>query len=160
MTTAYRYAQDTDVSEARSRDEIERILRRVGADAFAYAWEGERVTVRFRLQGRLIQLGVPMPDARDPAVCRTPSGRARTSRTEIEKALTAERRRRWRVLLLLLKASFEAVEAGFLTLDEAFLGLTLLPSGQTAGQWAGTQFDRALAAGELPPLLLAAGAGT
>ena len=39
---AGRYAAQTEVSSDRSRAEIERTLRKYGATAFAYGWEGNR----------------------------------------------------------------------------------------------------------------------
>jgi hypothetical protein len=50
-----RYAADTSVSAESSRAEIERTLRRYGADGFAYGWEGSRASVMFAMQNRRIR---------------------------------------------------------------------------------------------------------
>jgi hypothetical protein len=51
-----RYAAQTEVSSDRSRSEIERTLRRYGATAFAYGWEGNRAQIGFKLADRQINL--------------------------------------------------------------------------------------------------------
>lgn len=63
MTSAPRYAEDTDVSVERSRAEIERLLRRHGATQFGSATNDDEGTawVVFKLEGRMFRLEVRRP---------------------------------------------------------------------------------------------------
>lgn len=56
------YAKGTQVSAERSREEIDRLLARYGADAFMYGWEGGRAVLAFHMKGRHIKFIVPMRD--------------------------------------------------------------------------------------------------
>jgi hypothetical protein len=147
-TTRARYATATEVSTGRSRDEIERTLRRFGATGFAYAWSGTTVTIAFHLGGLTVRVAVPLPSPDAPELCRTPTGRRRTQR-QAEEAYEAECRRRWRSLAAVIKAKLVAVEDNISTIGQEFLAQVVLPNGQTIGEWAGPQ----LARGEPLPLL-------
>ena len=49
------FAATTSVSPSASADEIDRTLRRYGADQFMYGWAEEAATVGFRLAGRQVR---------------------------------------------------------------------------------------------------------
>lgn len=56
------FAADTTVPVDRSRSELERILQRYGATAFAYGWdESGRVVIRFKAHHRLIRFELALP---------------------------------------------------------------------------------------------------
>lgn len=57
-----RYAKDTSVSVEKSRAEIETILNRYGADAFAYMSQPGRAAIGFRVGGRQLRFVLPIPD--------------------------------------------------------------------------------------------------
>lgn len=142
------YAEKTEVAPERSRAEIERTLNRYGADSFAYVSAPDRGAVAFRMEGRAVRFEVPLPT--DPAEFRrTKGGQTRTSR-QMEAALEAEVRRRWRALLLCLKGKLEAVESGITTFEEEFLAHLVLPSGATVGQAFAPELARADEAGVMP----------
>lgn len=145
-----RYAQNTSVSSERSRTEIERILRRFAADQFAYGWAGGREVIGFRLSGRSVRITLPMPDPGDPAILTTPSGRQR-SQTGIDDEYAKEVRRRWRSLVLVIKAKLTAVADGISTIEHEFLADVVLDDGQTIGEWAGPQLERVASQRELLP---------
>ena len=46
-----RYAEGTTVQPETSQQEISGLLRRYGADGFAYGWESDRALVSFRAHG-------------------------------------------------------------------------------------------------------------
>jgi hypothetical protein len=147
-----RYAERTEVSSDRSRAEIERTLRRYGASAFAYGWQGLEAQVMFELADRRIRFAIPMPDPTDDQFTLTPTGRERSeaaSEKEYEQAV----RQRWRALSLVIKAKLEAVEAGISTVEDEFLAHVVLPDGSTVGQWAAPQLRVAYSRGEMPALL-------
>lgn len=131
------YAKGTSVSIERSKGEIEKMLRRYGCSQFSSGWANDGpehfAHVSFRFQETAILLGLPMPHTSKFVV--SPAGRRRT-RESAEKAYADECRRRWRALLLVLKAKLEAVECGISTLEREFLADVVLPNGKTLGEWA------------------------
>jgi hypothetical protein len=68
----------------------------------------------------------------DKEIQLTPSGMQRTS-ANIQIAFDQAKRQMWRVMLLFLKATLEAIEMEIITLDEAMLSFYLLPNGKTVG---------------------------
>lgn len=147
------YAKQTTVSPERSRLEIERTLIRYGATGFMYGWQGERYMVGFELDNRRIRLDIHMPHRSDRRICYTPTGRLR-SKAGADKAYRQAMRQRWRALALIIKAKLEAIEAGVTTLEAEFLNATLLPSGQTVGEWLEPQIRHIYETGQMPAGLL------
>lgn len=146
------YAGETTVPIERSQGEIQALLRKRDADSFFSGWDGDKGFVAFRLSGRHIRITVPMPDPEADEFIFTPTGKERSesaAKADYERAVRA----RWRVMLLLIKAKLEAIDIGVQTLEEAFLGDVVLPSGQTFGQWAEPELKRVYELGVMPPLL-------
>jgi hypothetical protein len=146
------YAEGTQVAEDRSKQEIERTLRRYGASAFSYGWEGTRVVLSFRAHERLIRFEMRMPEPDDDEVAYTPSGKIRSS-SQVDKALDQEARRRWRALALVIKAKLEAVESGLVSFEDEFLAHILLPDGTTVSEHTGPALEHTYATGEMAELL-------
>lgn len=148
---AGRYAARTEVDSGRSRLEIERTLERYGADQFAYASEPGRAMIGFRLRGRSIRFVLPMPllDAFKYTEARGYERSASAQREAWEQAS----RQRWRALALVIKAKLEAVEAGITTFESEFLAATMLPNGETVGDWIEPQVKVAYETGAMPSLL-------
>lgn len=144
------YARETSVDSATSRAEIERTLDRWGADQFMYGTQPGEAIVGFRIKGRVVRLRLAMPDKNADEFRLTPSrGFERTAeqqRLAYEQAV----RQRWRALALVIKAKLEAVEAGISTVEAEFLADTLLPSGDTVGQWIEPQVREAVGSGVMP----------
>lgn len=57
-------------------------------------------------------------------------------------------------LKLVIQAKLEAVEAGITTFEDEFLAHLVLPSGETFGEWAAPQLERAYITGAMPSSLL------
>lgn len=150
--TQRRYAEDTRVSTDRSRTEIERLLVRYGASAFGYAWEQDTSVISFKLNERHVRIFVPMPTPDDATIAQTETGRRRNL-TAQQNAHDQEVRRRWRALVLIVRAKLEAVESGITTLEREFLSDIVMPNNQTVGQWIAPQLDVAYRTGRMPPLL-------
>lgn len=128
-----RYAVDTKVPAMQTRGEIEQLLKKYGADSFAFSQDHlARVTIGFRVQGRIVRFAVKMPDEQ---------GRAR------------EYRSHWRSLLLCIKAKLESVHAGIETFDEAFMPHVVTPNGQTVGELQLPHIKQMYVDGKMPPLL-------
>lgn len=147
-----RYAANTEVPSDRSRAEIERTLRRYGASAFAYGWEGNRAQIGFKLADRQIRFMLPLPDPEAEEFTLTPTGRERSEKAA-EDAYEQAVRQRWRALALVIKAKLEAVEAGISTVEREFLDAIMLPDGRTVGDWLGPQLEAVYARETMPALL-------
>ena len=107
------------------------MLHRFGANKFMYYREEDTVILAFELAGHACKLAVHPPDR--ALFTRTDSGRTR-KQTAADDAWEAEYRRRWRVLVLSLKARLESIAAESETFEEAFAGIMLLRSGQTVAE--------------------------
>ncbi len=147
-----RYAANTDVPADRSRGEIERTLRRYGADQFFYGWETGRAILAFGMSSRQVRVVLPMPNRNDAEFRESPTGRSRAP-AAAEKAWEQATRQRWRALALVIKAKLEAVESGITTFEEEFLAHLILPNSQTVGEYALPRIDEAIKRGGMPKLL-------
>lgn len=147
-----RFAEGTAVKPETSRAEIESILRRYGADAFAAGYESGRSWIMFRAHGRFVRFSVPMPRPDDDEFAVTPGGRRRDADARLAAA-EAEERRRWRALVLAIKAKLEVVETGISSFEEEFLAQIVLPDGSQVGSWLEPQVAKAYETGEMPPLM-------
>src|SRR5208282_5066834 len=104
-----RYAATTSVSSDRSRLEIETTLRRYGATAFAYGWEGSRASIAFKARDRHIRFVLPLPDRDERRFQMSQRG---IRKPDAALALWDQAcRSSWRALALVIKAKLEAVEA-------------------------------------------------
>lgn len=153
------YAANTSVDEGKSRSEIERTLRRYGATEFMYATKTGKAVIAFRAHDRLIRFTLPLPDENDSEFKYTPKRRTKRSDKERLTAWEQACRQKWRALALLIKAQLEAVESGIVTFEDVFLAHTLLPNGQTVGQWTDPQITTAYERNEVPAILPVLGDG-
>lgn len=134
-----RYATGTAVPVDRTRSEIEHLLERYGAGGFVYGTTNGQAMLAFEMRERRLRFLVPMP---------TPN----KSRTD-EQRVKAEIRRRYRALLLVLKAKLEAVASQIVTFDEEFLAHIVTSGSTTVGDQIVPRLTEALAGGKLPHLL-------
>lgn len=148
-----RYAERTEVSSDRSRAEIEKLLRRYGADQFLYAWQADAAVIGFRMRGRMIRFLLPMPNRNADEFRYTAVRRYERSEEEVTAAWEQACRQRWRALALVIKAKLEAVEAGIVTMEQEFLAQIVLPDNSTVGDWVGPQIAQAYEVGRMPALL-------
>ncbi len=149
-----RYAESTSVPVERSRAEIERILSKYGATRFGTMNEADgSATVYFEFKGRQIQLPVPMPPRTDKRFARDKYGRVRVE-TQRERLWEQEQRRRWRVLVITIKAMLEAVDTGLVTFEQAFLAHIVIPgTARTLGEALVPKLDALYSGLSLPALL-------
>jgi hypothetical protein len=146
------YATGTTVSPDRSRAELDRLVARYGATGFAVGWEAGHAAVQFRAHDRLVRFAVDIPAAGEPQFAKTARGVVRTP-TARREAADAEERRRWRALLLAIKAKFELVETGITTFEEEFAVHVVLPDGRTVGEHLLPAIAAAYENGSTPALL-------
>ncbi len=149
-----RYAEGTQVSVERSRTELERLLVAHGATGFVFGWDDQQAVYRimFRMADRMVRFTIPRADPDHPDHRLTPTGRRRTA-TQAREQAGAEERRRWRALVLVVKARLVAVADGVQTMEQAFLADVVLPDGSTVSEWLGPQLDTAYSSAQMPALL-------
>lgn len=143
------FARDTTVAVAKSRAEIEELLRRYGAHAYASGWDANRATIGFTISGRMVQLQVVVP----PLEEFLNTGKRKRAPAQARAAHEQENRRRWRALALVIKAKLEAVASGISTVEQEFMAHVVLPNGRTVGEWLAPQLDQAYSNGRMPPML-------
>lgn len=146
------YANKTNVPVNQSRHEIERLLQKNGATQFVFGHADGHALVAFEMSTtdnvgervkRRLRFLVPMPIA---------------TRSMNEAKVAAETRRRWRALLLVLKAKLEAVTSSIVTFDTEFLAHIVVEGTSTVGDRMVPALSKAIeSGGHLPPLL---GAGS
>lgn len=156
------YAAGTKVSAERSREEIDRLLARYGADAFMYGWEGARAVLAFRMKGRHIKFVVPMPERSERRFhfAKVNQSGREVPRSEAEALRQWDQacRERWRALALVIKAKLEAVDAGIAVFEDEFLANTVMPDGRTVSEHTRPAIEKAYASGKMQPLLPGPGA--
>ena len=128
------FAEKTRVPVDQTRTEIERTLRRYGADRFAYMTEAGRAVIMFEAGKRRIKFILPLPEG------------------ESEK-VQQELRRRWRALLLCIKSKLESVASRIESFDEAFMAHVVMPDGKTVGEHALPMIARSYESQKMVPLL-------
>lgn len=147
------YATRTRVPIERSREDILRTLKRYGADSFGFMSDATRDMIVFRAHQLHVRFDVPRPHAGEWQ----PGPRQRYVAPErkaelLEVAVEAEMRRRWRALLLAIKAKLEMVESGISTFETEFLPHVVTGDGRTVGEHLVTQLPALQAAGGVPLL--------
>jgi len=148
-----RYAEKTSVSTDSSKAEIEKILRRYGAEQFMSGWDRNKAFIAFKMNSRNLKFIIPLPDMGSREFTHTPAGRVRRNKNDQIKAWDQGCRQRWRALALVIKAKLEAVETGITEFEDEFLAHILLPGGETAGEFLKPQVAMAYETGKMPKLL-------
>lgn len=128
-----RYANDTQVTVAKSKAEIEDTLHRYGASGFMSGWHEEKAMIAFQIRKRHVRFVLPMPSKMDREFTHSPTGKVRTADAS-HNAWEQGCRQRWRALALAIKAKLEAVECGIVTFDQEFLAHIVSLSGRTVGE--------------------------
>jgi hypothetical protein len=126
-----RYAQYTQVPVGRSQEAIRKLVIDAGATGWALGEDGGRAVVSFRLEGRLLRFRLEIPES-DPK----------------------EERRRWRALLLAIKAKITIANEQIESFDEIFLNNIVLPNNATVGDMVVPQLQAMLESGQLGTLKL------
>jgi hypothetical protein len=131
------FAEGTRVPVAQSVAEIERVLVRYGADSFLYGSKHDRAVIMFTAKKRNMRFELPLPRAANQS----------------EERHAQECRRRWRAVLMVIKAKLEAVASGICTFEEEFLAHIVLPNGKTVSEQTLPLVAQAYGAGQVGPLL-------
>ena len=135
-----RYAEGTAVPVARSRMEIDRLLRQWGADGVQWTddFKGGRAMLRFvwTHQGTALhaRFAIQMPN--EERLRKLAVGARGFSEARYAKLKDGAGREEHRVLLLWLKAAFNAVEAGIVEATTIFLPFLEGMDGRTVAEVA------------------------
>ncbi len=131
MPRARRFAEQTKVPITRSKAAVEELLAKRQASEFGTYTDEKCSHVLFRVEGLSVRISVPMPDGDE-----------------------REARRRWRSVLLALKAKFDAVDSEISTLEQEFMPFIVVADGQTVAEHLLPRLRSALATGKMPRLAL------
>lgn len=154
------YAENTSVSVARTKAEIEDLLTKHGATRFMSGWvdEGQRrATIGFSMKDRHLRFELPLPAPNEKRFTLTERYGHKRSQSQAVALWEQSCRQRWRALLLAIKAKLESIESGIETFDEAFMAQVVLPDGRTVSQFLSPQLDACARAGRMPTNLLLGG---
>lgn len=150
------YAENTSVSSESSRMELERTVRRYGADQFAYMTRSGQAVIGFVADGRQVRFTLPLPDPKERRFTHSPAKGLERAPKAAEEAYEQAVRQKWRALNLVVKAKLEAVEAGIVTFDEEFLAHLVLPGGARVFDEVMPQVERAYETSSAPLLQIGA----
>jgi hypothetical protein len=151
--SANQYAAKTTVSVTKSKEEIEKTLRRYGASQFAYGYDQSQAVVGFKMRDRQVKFTLPLPDINGKKITHTPVQGNRRSTREIERAYEQATRQKWRALALVIKAKLESVESGIVTFEDEFAMHFILPNGKTVRDHIMPEIEHAYATGQVKPML-------
>lgn len=127
------YAKDTGVPVASSKAAIEHMLSQRGCSSFQSGWDQETQSAHVVFMMGATRIGLVLPFPKADTFRFNAQGRER-SKEHAENAWRQEERRRWRALLLVIKAKLEAIESGISTLEREFLADVVLPDGRSLGE--------------------------
>lgn len=143
------YASGTEVSVDRSKGELKRVIYKNDGANFQYGETDARILIQFQKENRLLRFVIEFPPPDDDRFVHTPTGRSRTQ-AAAWKEYEAEQRRRWRALILCIKAKFEIVESGIAEFEEEFMPYIVLPNGQTTAEMVRPMIAEAYETGKMP----------
>ena len=142
------YAQGTGVSVDQSKGELKRVIYKYGASNYKYGEEDDRAMVMFSKNDRIVRFVITFPPPDSKQFTHTAGRHTERTQAAAYKEYEAEQRRRWRALILAIKAKFEVVESGIASFEEEFLSYILLPNSLTVGQVALPGIDEAYRKGK------------
>ncbi len=130
-----KYAQGTTTTIATSQEEIRKLVVRFGATKFGTFEDEHGQTVMFQTSDIPYKITLP-----------------------INKQLSsAEQKRRWRVLVAIVKAKMVAVEEEVSTFEREFIGNVVLLGGQTVADTYSKSLPEVASGGGLQQLALPGG---
>lgn len=148
------YAQGTTVPVDKTRMEIEKLLKKNGATGIASLWDDAAHSGRIicRLQERMLRFDIKLPSMESMRL--TPKGQTRHDEKNLANVVAAEERRKWRALLLIIKAKLELISSGDSTIEKEFLADLLMPNGSTVYENTKEAIASAYLTGGMPTTLM------
>ncbi len=114
-----RYAKNTTVPVARSKQKIEELLVSYGIEESFSGRSPRGDGIGWKYKGKVYKMNVPIPP--------------RDGKTE--KQYEQELRQRWRILFMSMKMKFEEIDAGVISFEDQFLAQMCLPDGSTVADF-------------------------
>lgn len=148
------YAKNTSVAVEKSRAEIEGILARYGASAFAYATSEGKAMIQFQADSRRIMFVLTLPNKDELRFTHTRGGKGYQKWTD-ERAYTFWEqacRQKWRCLCLAIKAKLESVASGISSFEDEFMAHIVMPDGKTVSHHMRPRIEQAYQTNKLPAL--------
>lgn len=154
--TVRRYAEGTPVTVDKSRNEIEALLRKHGAHQIVSGYDSNQRSGRVlcAMGNRQVRFAVEAPPLAHYEL--DERGRPRKPAV-VASMLAAEERRRWRALLLVIKAKLEIVAGGDREFEHEFMADILLPDGRTVAEGLSPVLADSYEHGRVPNLPLLGG---
>lgn len=159
MSPASAYAAGTEVPVERSKLELERVLRRAGAQQYGTAHDDAngQAIVYFKLAQRSIRLNIPLPKVTDFKHRPNSSWRLASSADQ-QRRWEQACRVRWRGIILVVKAKMQLIDLGLSTVEREFLADITMPDGRSVAELFKPILEEAYLTGRTP--LLGAHEGT
>jgi hypothetical protein len=152
-----RFAEGTDVPIERTRLELERLLTAYKARATAVFNSETDAAVCFEMHERRVMFRLKMPDPKAKEFTHKKINQSGALQKVSEQVAQTRYRqacqRKWRALLLAIKAKLVAVDDGIETFEEAFLAHVVMPDGQTVGEHIKPRIASSYKEGKMQPLL-------
>jgi hypothetical protein len=149
------YATATDVPVERSKAELEKMLRRAGAEQYGTSHDDARgiALVFFKLGEHHIRMAVPLPKLSTF----NNDGRGRPVSLDVRaRRFEQACRSRWRGLVLIVKGKLQLIAWGLSTSEREFLPDITFPDGRTVGDVLRPIIKHAYLTGSMPMALLEA----
>lgn len=148
------YAKHTSVSVDKSRAEIESILSRYGASAFAYATSNDKAMIQFQACNRRVMFVLHLPDKQERRFTHTRGGKGNQKwfPDYAHKLWEQACRQIWRAMALGIKAKLEFVNAGISVFEDEFMANIVMPGGKTVGDHMRPKIEEAYQTNKLPAL--------
>ena len=147
------YAQNTKVPEWKSGLEIQTLLRRGGCSQVGSFDSDEKMVFLFALDGLTCRLEMPLVDPADDRFIQMAGNQHSDAGSFRQGVYDQEVRRRWRALVLIIKAKLVAIQEGIVTFEEEFLPYMVTGSGATVGETVIPQMKQAAIGGSVPSRL-------
>ncbi len=144
-----KFANDTNVTEEKTRSDIEQVLLKYCATGYGIIHEGDHWRIVFKVDGRMVQMDFSTPEDH---VRKDSIGRVKTE-SQQRASWEQEKRSYWRAIYNVIKFKLEAVAIGYSTIEREFLSDVLLADGTKIGDWIHPQIEQMYKTGKMPPML-------
>ena len=138
--TRRKYAQDTKVSIARSRGQLDKLLRDWGVDGIQWTdnFKADMVQLQFvwSHEGNdyLARIKISLPTAEDLEDKAIDGRSGRVSEAKLKKLMAERGKSEHRLLLMFLKGALEAIDAGVIDAEQLFLPYLVGADGRTVSE--------------------------
>ncbi len=143
------YAKETIIEPEQTRNDIEKLLFRYGADTFGYGRMGTTSIISFRFHSLVIKLTVEEPLLE--SFFKDSSDRKRSPEKQ-KLAWKQAIRSRWRLLLLVIKGRLEMITVGMSSFEEQFMADIVMPNEQRLSDWVRPILEEANRTDRMPML--------